>query len=61
MNDFSKDNADKVVKEIKDAGGKAIANYDNVTNGFAIVKQAMAEWGRIDSVFPYPLSGQCRG
>jgi 3-hydroxyacyl-CoA dehydrogenase/3a,7a,12a-trihydroxy-5b-cholest-24-enoyl-CoA hydratase len=42
--------ADKVVEEIKAAGGKAVANYDSVENGEAIVKTALDAFGRIDIV-----------
>jgi 3-hydroxyacyl-CoA dehydrogenase/3a,7a,12a-trihydroxy-5b-cholest-24-enoyl-CoA hydratase len=40
--------ADKVVEEIKAMGGEAVANYDSVENGDAIVKTAMDAFGRID-------------
>lgn len=45
--------ADHVVKEIVDAGGEAVANYDSVSTqagGEAIVKTAMDTWGRVDIV-----------
>ena len=42
--------ADKVVQEIKEAGGEAIANYDSVEDGDKIVKTALDAWGRIDVV-----------
>ena len=42
--------ADVVVKEIQDAGGEAVANYDSVTDGTKIVQTAMDTWGRIDVV-----------
>lgn len=40
--------ADLVVKEINDAGGIAVANYDAVQNGENIVKTAVDTFGRID-------------
>ena len=40
--------ADEVVKQITQAGGKAVANYDDVMNGEAIVKTAIDNFGRID-------------
>ncbi len=43
--------ADKVVKEIKEAGGKAVANYDSVATmegGENIIKTAISSFGRID-------------
>jgi NAD(P)-dependent dehydrogenase (short-subunit alcohol dehydrogenase family) len=45
--------ADEVVKEIKDAGGRAVANYDSVaeTQGAEnIVKTALDEFGKIDGI-----------
>ncbi|TFJ83425.1 hypothetical protein NSK_005265 [Nannochloropsis salina CCMP1776] len=42
--------ADKVVEEIKAAGGEATPNYDSVENGDKIVKTAMDTWGRVDIV-----------
>ncbi|KAH0848983.1 hypothetical protein AYO21_07488 [Fonsecaea monophora] len=40
--------ADVVVKEIRDAGGVAVANYDAVQNGDRIVKTAIDAFGRVD-------------
>jgi NAD(P)-dependent dehydrogenase (short-subunit alcohol dehydrogenase family)/acyl dehydratase/putative sterol carrier protein len=45
--------ADKVVKEIKDLGGEAVANYDSVATaegGQAIVDTAVKAFGRVDIV-----------
>jgi len=40
--------ADAVVKQIKDAGGEAVANYDSVEDGDKIVKTALDAFGRVD-------------
>ena len=42
--------ADKVVEDIKKAGGKAVANYDSVEFGEKIVKTAIEKFGRVDIV-----------
>ncbi len=42
--------ADKVVAEIKEAGGEAAANYDSVVDGDKIVQTALDAFGRIDIV-----------
>jgi NAD(P)-dependent dehydrogenase (short-subunit alcohol dehydrogenase family) len=42
--------ADAVVKEIKDAGGEAVANYDSVEDGAKIVQAALDTWKRVDIV-----------
>ena len=42
--------ADKVVAEIKAAGGEAVANYDSVEDGDKIVKTAIDAFGQIDIV-----------
>ena len=45
--------ADEVVKEIKDAGGRAVANYDSVAESESaenIIKTAIDEFGKVDGV-----------
>jgi 3-hydroxyacyl-CoA dehydrogenase/3a,7a,12a-trihydroxy-5b-cholest-24-enoyl-CoA hydratase len=42
--------ADRVVAEIKEAGGEAVANYDSVEDGEAIVQTALDAFGRVDIV-----------
>ena len=46
----SSESADLVVEEIKKAGGEAVANYDSVEDGDAIVRTAMDAWSRVDIV-----------
>jgi 3-oxoacyl-[acyl-carrier protein] reductase len=51
VSDIGRDPADKVVGEIKKAGGKAVASYDNVgtmQGGANIIKTAISNFGRID-------------
>ena len=56
VNDIVKDpdgswGADRVVKEIKKANGKAVANYDSVASmegGQKIIRTAISNFGRID-------------
>jgi 3-hydroxyacyl-CoA dehydrogenase/3a,7a,12a-trihydroxy-5b-cholest-24-enoyl-CoA hydratase len=42
--------ADKVVEEIRAAGGEAVANYDSVEDGEKIVQTALDSFGRVDIV-----------
>jgi NAD(P)-dependent dehydrogenase (short-subunit alcohol dehydrogenase family) len=45
--------ADQVVTEIKDAGGRAVANYDSVAESEGaenIIKTALDEFGKVDGV-----------
>lgn len=42
--------ADTVVAEIKQSGGQAVANYDNVLDGDKIIKTAIDTFGRVDVV-----------
>ena len=46
----SSEAADKVVAEIKAAGGEAVANYDSVEDGARIVQTALDTWKRVDIV-----------
>ncbi|SDH64348.1 SDR family oxidoreductase [Pseudomonas panipatensis] len=40
--------ADRVVAEIREAGGTAVANHDSVTDGDKIVRTAVEAFGRVD-------------
>ncbi|XP_064093913.1 peroxisomal multifunctional enzyme A-like [Macrobrachium nipponense] len=42
--------ADRVVEEIKKAGGIAVANYDSVEDGDKVVQTALDSFGRVDIV-----------
>jgi 3-hydroxyacyl-CoA dehydrogenase/3a,7a,12a-trihydroxy-5b-cholest-24-enoyl-CoA hydratase len=42
--------ADKVVEEIRAAGGEAVANHDSVEDGAKIVQSALDSFGRLDIV-----------
>ena len=42
--------ADQLVEEIQLAGGDAVANYESVENGQAVIDASMSTYGRIDIV-----------
>ena len=42
--------ADQLVEEIRSKGGNALANYDSVENGEAIIEASMSTYGRVDIV-----------
>ena len=42
--------ADQLVEEIRSKGGDALANYDSVENGEAIIDASMSTYGRVDIV-----------
>ena len=51
INDLSRENAASVASEIKDSGGRAMANSASVTDNEQIEKmvaETMSRWGRID-------------
>lgn len=56
--------SEAVVKQIKAAGGQAVANIAPAGDGDAIVKTALDTWGRIDILINNPaatMSGSTHG
>ena len=43
--------ADQIVEEIVQTGGEAVANYDSVENGDAIIRTAMDNFGQANYAF----------
>lgn len=48
VNDMSAQAADACVKDIVSNGGKAVANYDSVTDGHKIIDTALKAFGKVD-------------
>ena len=43
--------ADKVVEEIRGAGGEAVPNYDSVEDGEKVVQGALDSFGRVSIIY----------